>query len=431
LGKPLLDFMPHQNAILDIAFSPDDMRLATASGDTTAKIIDMQTQKTISVLRGHTSSLKVIRFQPGRSSGNVIATGGRDGQVLIWDLRCKGEDISGDDGTTVLNNSLESLGDRMTLRRKATYGKCVNRIVGGHSPISTSLSEARDATITGMSFLPPGREHLLLTTSETNAVVKLWDIRMNYSSRQRRAVPLSSTLQPRSHAQYRQFGFTSLAINTSGSRIYGLSRDNTIYTYATSHLITGVAPELSISSSKSRPLASNKSGIGPLYGFRHPQLHASSFFIRLSVRQQTDSQTELLAAGSGTGCPLVFPTNEAYLNPENRYKVATSKSSRDTTGFKPPLYRTRSFDASILTRLQDAIPIYTHGVSLTNGHTKEATGLTWNHNGELLTMSDDMSVRVWRNDSSEASRLRQSEQRGPDIAGWGWAESDLIDDDCE
>ncbi len=85
-----LAFRVHTNAIIDMVFSEDDAFLATASGDQTARIVDMTTQTTISVLGNHTASLKQVRFQPGANNYSVIATSSRDGSIQIWDLRVNG-----------------------------------------------------------------------------------------------------------------------------------------------------------------------------------------------------------------------------------------------------------------------------------------------------------------------------------------------------
>ena len=84
-----LGFRPHMNSIMDLEFSSDDMLLATASGDQTSLIIDMTTQRPIHCLSNHSSSVKRVQFQPA-SNNKVLATCSRDGNVNIWDLRCKG-----------------------------------------------------------------------------------------------------------------------------------------------------------------------------------------------------------------------------------------------------------------------------------------------------------------------------------------------------
>ena len=103
-------------------------------------------------------------------------------------------------------------------------------------------------SVTAISFLPEGREHLLLTASEADASVKLWDIR-SISSKRRGHIALSQTKQPESHSQFRHFGISSINVNEAGTRLYTLCKDNTVYAYSTAHLILGHAPELSIDDS--------------------------------------------------------------------------------------------------------------------------------------------------------------------------------------
>ena len=84
-----LSFQVHRNAIIDMQFSFNDHRLVTASGDQTARVVDMNTQTTFSILAHHRASLKQVRFAP--ASDCILATSSRDGSVKIWDLRCRGD----------------------------------------------------------------------------------------------------------------------------------------------------------------------------------------------------------------------------------------------------------------------------------------------------------------------------------------------------
>ncbi|KAL8716069.1 MAG: hypothetical protein Q9225_006250, partial [Loekoesia sp. 1 TL-2023] len=424
--KAYLAFRPHTNAILDLSFSPDDLLLATASGDQTSQIIDMPSQRAIHTLVAHKASVKQVKFQPGSSS--VIATSSRDGSVRIWDLRCKGTDTPSRELRTSLNGP-EDAHPLNNSARKMTYGRCVDSIIDAHSyrgapSYVTSKASSADQTydvpsraegghavtrhgdisITALSFLSPCHEHLLITASEGDATVKLWDLRTTYSHRRStEAVPLSSTRQPESHARYRYFGITSLALNGDSSRLYTLCRDNTIYAYSTSHLILGHAPELSSISSntnthsltrKSRfARTTEKPGLGPIYGFRHPFFHATSFYVKISVRPAKDSQTELLAAGSSDGCAIIWPTDERYMPHRNPHAGGTSHSyspgyvhAVDPYASPSPSARASGMVIPCSTshaRLHDTIPIYTHGTALVRGHEHEVTGLSWAYGGEL------------------------------------------------
>lgn len=448
-AKAYLTFRPHGNAILDLAFSPDDLLLATASGDQTGQVIDMLTQRATYTLAGHNSSVKQTRFQPG--SSNIIATSGRDGDVQIWDLRCKG--FEGPVGRTKV--SLEPSDNEEFSRASATenivYARSINTIIDAHSGrsiVSEALSSSNksqpirdaprhaessgrrvgDISVTALSFLPQGREHLLITASEANATVKLWDLRITHTNRrQSRAVPLSTSRQPDSHTYHRQFGLTSLSLSGDGARLYTLCRDNTVYVYSTSHLILGHAPELSLSSYRPRRAGRvEKLGLGPLYGFRHPSFHATTFYVKSALRPAANDRSELLAVGSSNSCAVVFPTDERYLQRCLTHRTAPSSSPLpfQHSSTRVPLHRADS-GSGLAARLNDTIPIYHHGSALIRGHDREVTALTWTDRGDLISVGDDYTARCWREGrGGEARSLRVGGEGEGKRWGCGWSEAE-------
>ncbi|KAF6231871.1 hypothetical protein HO173_009954 [Letharia columbiana] len=445
-SKAYLAFRPHSNAILDLAFSRDDLLLATASGDQTSQVIDMPTQRATYTLAGHVSSVKQVCFQPG--SSNVLASSSRDGSVQIWDLRCKGFDAPVRDIRVSVEPSSIST-TRSSVPNKLTWARSVNTIFEAHAsrqPASTNAAASGrlapsfdapsktespgrrgDVSITALSFLHPGREHLFLTASEANASVKLWDLRTTHNHRRSRATPLSSTRQPDSHNKHRHFGLTSLSLSGDGGRLYALCRDNTIYAYSTSHLILGHAPELSKSFLKPRRSGgSEKEGLGPIYGFRHPKFHATTFYVKSALRPAKDDQSEMLAVGSSDGCAVIFPTDERYLQRSNHQRMLFSDSPFPRS--RPSLTRTDS-GTGLSTRLEDTIPIYQHGSALIRGHSREMTGLTWSPRGELVTVGDDFVARCWREDDAYARDLRLGGEKEGRRWGCGWAEAEKGWDD--
>lgn len=421
------------------------MLLATASGDQTSQIIDMRSQRASYVLEGHVSSVKQVRFQPG--SSNVIATSSRDGSVHIWDLRCKGYDGPVRDIRVNLEPSAIDPPRPSTIH-KTTWARSVNTIFEAHAgrqpvpsnaapnskatssfdaPSKTESPGRRgDVSITALEFVRPGREHLLITASEANASVKLWDLRTTHNHRRSRASPLSSTQQPESHNKHRHFGLTSLSLSGDGGRLYTLCRDNTVYAYSTSHLILGHAPELSKAASKPRRTGGpEKQGLGPIFGFRHPKLHATTFYVKSAVRPAKDDKSELLALGSSDGCAVVFPTDERYMQRSNHQRSYPSASPFLRP--RPALTRTDS-GTGPSNRLEDTIPIYQHGSALIRGHSSEVTGLSWTNGGELVTVGDDCTVRCWR-EGADARDLRIGGEKEGRRWGCGWAEADQAWDD--
>jgi WD40 repeat protein len=413
---------------MDLQFSSDDTYLAAGSGDQTAQIIDVRTQQTLSILAKHKSSVKQVRFQPG--DDKIVATSSRDGAVQIWDLRCKGGHMSvhsawGSDApyASVIRTLASAHADSSPVTSTGSAAS-LSRI--GSTTKTEPISRRNDVSITALSFLPEGRQHLLLTASDASTCVKLWDIRGRYSLRGP-AIPISTTRHPESHNRHRHFAINSLTLNGNASRLYALSKDNTVYAYSTSHLILGVAPELStLSSSKQKHCGVGQEGLGPIYGFRHSNFHAGSFYVKASLRTAHGDKPELLAVGSTDGSPVLFPTDETFLKRESRHHeddaelpdITSRKSSR------PSLFR-----SSTSGRCPDTIPIYEQGTSLVRGHDAEVTSVSWATNGSLISVSDDLRVRRWR-EGSEARELRLGGETEGRRWQCGWADmQDGFDDE--
>lgn len=87
---------PHNNGIFDVKWSPDDTSIATCSGDQSTRITELNTGSVTHALRGHTSTVKCTAWDPSHKS--LLATGGRDGAICLWDLRIGKWHQSGDAG---------------------------------------------------------------------------------------------------------------------------------------------------------------------------------------------------------------------------------------------------------------------------------------------------------------------------------------------
>lgn len=455
-SHPSMELKSHNNAVMDLTFSSDDSILATASGDQGTHIIDIRTSKPRCALSGHSASVKQVRFQPGND--NVLATSSRDGSVQLWDLRCR--------GTVYMMEIPDPSNTAHSLQLRVPHHHPYNSIPDAHGEVPVAqthntldpgrrlafrdetASRRGDVSITAIEFLSHGRENLLITGASSITSVRLWDIRGRYSRRSA-PIPIASTALPEAHSNHRHYGISSLQLNTDDSRFYALSRDCTVYAYSTNHLVLGNAPELSSSSRPTLYQSAAKPGLGPIYGFRHPRLHVTSFFVKAALRKAAPGRPELLAVGSSDACPILFPTDEVFFDrPAAREdlrssndeeacaetdgeprsstrRAAPASSSRPSLSSsrspQPGLRRTPSAN-SISTRLQDTIAIYQHGTALVRGHAREVTGLAWTRRGELVSLSDDLTARMWTEGGTKARELRIGGEVEGRRWGCGWAE---------
>jgi WD40 repeat protein len=381
----------------------------------------------------------------------VLATSSRDGSVYVWDLRCRGSDRPAREVHVALNGDVPVAGP---VSKTMTYAVRTNGFtnahqnayklrrpcLGGDAPSRTEkCRETAGVSITAISFLPSGQEHLLLSACESNSTVKLWDLRSTYNSRANaKQMPLSSTCEPDSH-RWRQWGIGSMNISSDGARLYTLCKDNTIYAYSTAHLVLGSAPELSSSTSRPRKLAKAETGLGPLYGFRHPKFHASTFYVKSSLRPARLQHTEILAVGSSDGCAVLFPTDERYLS-QSMQNGTSGKSEQDLAGNASLLQRdsiqhsrlpsSRSSSALLGASMlaNDTIPIYYYGTALIRGHDNMEVGpLTWTIDGELVTSCDDYTIRCWR-EGNDARDLRNGGEASGRRWRCGWADVEDFED---
>lgn len=93
-GKQLLSLKGHVDHVWSVAFSPNGTKLASASLDGSVRLWDVSTGKQIANLDGHgwrgldrvrdkNSEVYAVSFAP---DGRFLASGGKDGTVLLWDL---------------------------------------------------------------------------------------------------------------------------------------------------------------------------------------------------------------------------------------------------------------------------------------------------------------------------------------------------------
>jgi WD40 repeat protein len=89
-GKDIHTLTGHQGDVLDVAFSPDGTRLASASVDQTLKLWDPAGGKLLQTCQGHSDPVTCLAFSPG---GRRLVSGSKDFTIRLWDP-ATGQEVS-------------------------------------------------------------------------------------------------------------------------------------------------------------------------------------------------------------------------------------------------------------------------------------------------------------------------------------------------
>lgn len=196
----------HHNAIFDLAWAFQQMKIVTVSGDHTCRMFDVSGSdiRLEKIYFGHDSSVKTVAFQ--RDNSRVFASGGRDGQIIIRDSRSRHCCFVKDFDDRIVNSHNFGSPSSSKLRKNQ---RC----------IQTSVK-----SVTGLVFQD---ETKLISCGAGDGAIKVWDLRKHYSSR---LDPLPSYVFNYPGRTSKQ-GYSSLVLDDSGFKLYANCLDNTIYCY--------------------------------------------------------------------------------------------------------------------------------------------------------------------------------------------------------
>ncbi|MFE7563705.1 trypsin-like peptidase domain-containing protein [Kitasatospora sp. NPDC057500] len=166
-GKTLHTLTGHTESVFSAAFSPDGKTLATASFDDTAQLWDVGTGSSRATLEGHTSDVNAVAFSP---DGKALATAGDDGSVRLWNVDTRSPLVTlqghtggvyamafSPDGRTLATGSADS-----TARLWDVGTGTTRTTLNGHA-----------GAVEAVAFSPDGKT---LATASTDQTARLWDV---------------------------------------------------------------------------------------------------------------------------------------------------------------------------------------------------------------------------------------------------------------
>eukprot|EP00118_Oscarella_pearsei_P020067 m.216254 g.216254 ORF g.216254 m.216254 type:complete len:531 (+) comp39855_c1_seq7:55-1647(+) len=204
------EWRAHANAVFDLSWAANEAKLLTGSGDQTAILWDTISGRSIRHFHGHQSSVKSVNFR--RNDSNVFVSGSRDGSIKVWDVRC-----SEKMGRT--SSALTIPDAHVTYPQSRSYVKPVKRI---HKRRRVSTGD-QSKSVTSTLFL---QENTIVSSGASNSVIKFWDIR-----KCRRDTKPVRTFQYSGQSVIRQHGYSHLALDSAGGRLFANCTDDTIYMY--------------------------------------------------------------------------------------------------------------------------------------------------------------------------------------------------------
>jgi WD40 repeat protein len=195
-NKVIYTLEGHTSSVWSIAFSPDSKWLATESDDSTVKIWDLDSSKVIYTLEGYTEAVTSVAFSPAcpdePARGKWLATGSDDNTAKIWNLNS---------GKVVYNLAHHSSVTSVTFSHDGKWLATGSddskvRIWDLDSGKIAYTLEGHAPSVTSVAFSPDGKR---VASGSEDYTAKIWEIQpdtlIKHWQREKQAGLILSQLQ--------------------------------------------------------------------------------------------------------------------------------------------------------------------------------------------------------------------------------------------
>lgn len=201
-SRPSRRWEAHENAIFDICWSPDQVKILTASGDQFCVLWDVSSKQKVRTFKGHCGSVKTIDFSP--FDPNVFASGSRDGKIIMWDVR-----VAKASGLVLGIPSAHFLKENV-------------KITPGRKKLK---SDTHKTSVTCVLFQ---NEHTLVSSGSDDGNIKIWDMRRSYATINQLPTPMHSLPYAGNSGKR---GYSHLNFDQSNVMLYANCTDSIIYKF--------------------------------------------------------------------------------------------------------------------------------------------------------------------------------------------------------
>lgn len=215
-SSPLARFRAHDNAIFDATFMKQDASVATAAGDGTVRMFDLETTFRCAMLKASKSSVKCVRMQPEAAS--VIAAASRDGSIRLFDIR---------------EAAAHARWGRQDLQKPVlTVEKAHEGSMGEPAPAIRKRRRVAAKPSASVTSLAWRNQHEVFSGGAADGAVKMWDIRVGGSMR------CAESVVPGLEGS-RQRGYGVASMDLVDGKLAVSCTDSTIYVYNAGGLCYG------------------------------------------------------------------------------------------------------------------------------------------------------------------------------------------------